>query len=59
MVRVDIVKDAINPADYQPDEDPTKVISHKTGRGPFQGTRWLENVSQATAAAVSVKMKLK
>lgn len=44
VVAIDIVKDPVNPSDYQPDEDPTKVTSHKTGRGPFQGTRWWEKV---------------
>uniref|UniRef100_A0A0P4WS10 Phosphatidylinositol transfer protein N-terminal domain-containing protein n=1 Tax=Scylla olivacea TaxID=85551 RepID=A0A0P4WS10_SCYOL len=59
VVHVDIVKDPVNPTDYQPDEDPSKVTSHKTGRGPFQGTRWWEKVSQAAAAVVRVKIKFK
>lgn len=43
-VRIDIVNDPVNSADYLADEDPSKVTSKKTGRGPFSGARWWQEV---------------
>jgi len=34
--RIDIAVDAVDPKDYKPEEDPSKVKSEKTGRGPLE-----------------------
>ncbi|NXM68901.1 PITM1 protein, partial [Serilophus lunatus] len=38
---IDIVRDAISPGEYKPEEDPKLYHSSKTGRGPL-GDDWLE-----------------
>ncbi|XP_053645243.1 phosphatidylinositol transfer protein beta isoform isoform X3 [Cherax quadricarinatus] len=40
VVMVDIANDPVSAADYHPDEDPTKYISKKTGRGPLRDPYW-------------------
>ena len=37
VVNIDIANDAVAPADFKKDEDPTKFKSEKTGRGPLTG----------------------
>ena len=37
VVPIDIANDAVAPADYKAEEDPTLVKSEKTGRGPLSG----------------------
>ncbi|XP_055847761.1 phosphatidylinositol transfer protein alpha isoform isoform X1 [Episyrphus balteatus] len=44
VVHIDIANDAVTPADYKPDEDPTKFKSAKTGRGPLVGPDWKTKV---------------
>lgn len=43
IVNIDIANDHVEPADYKPDEDPTKFHSEKTGRGPL-GPNWQEDI---------------
>ncbi|XP_045597824.1 phosphatidylinositol transfer protein alpha isoform [Procambarus clarkii] len=40
VVMVDIANDPVSSADYNPDEDPTKYVSIKTGRGPLRTPHW-------------------
>ncbi|XP_042230657.1 phosphatidylinositol transfer protein alpha isoform-like isoform X2 [Homarus americanus] len=40
VVMVDIVNDPVYSGDYHPDEDPSKFVSKKTGRGPLKGSQW-------------------
>lgn len=44
VIHIDIANDAVTPADYKPDEDPTKFKSAKTGRGPLVGPDWKTKV---------------
>merc|ERR1712228_1033127 len=37
VVIIDIANDPVKAGDYKPDEDPSKVHSEKTGRGPLTG----------------------
>ncbi|ESN96762.1 hypothetical protein HELRODRAFT_67527 [Helobdella robusta] len=43
---IDIVTDVISSGDYQPEEDPTKFVSEKTGRGPLN-ENWREEYAGA------------
>ncbi|XP_002162295.1 phosphatidylinositol transfer protein alpha isoform [Hydra vulgaris] len=40
---IDIVNDPCRPNDYKAEEDPSKVKSEKTGRGPLIGADWSKN----------------
>lgn len=44
VVMIDIANDPIQPTDYKPHEDPTKIHSMKTGRGPLVG-KWQDTVN--------------
>ena len=43
VVKIDIANDAIAPADYKADQDPSKFKSKKTGRGPLKKD-WISKV---------------
>lgn len=42
VVRIDISNDPVERKDYNPEEDPAKFRSTKTGRGPLLGPNWKE-----------------
>ena len=44
VVMIDIANDPIQSSDYKPHEDPTKIKSEKTGRGPLVG-KWQDTVT--------------
>jgi hypothetical protein len=41
IVNIDIVKDAVDTADYKKEEDPAVFKSEKTGRGPLSKANWM------------------
>jgi hypothetical protein len=41
IVNIDIVKDAVDTADYKKEEDPSVFKSEKTGRGPLSKANWM------------------
>jgi hypothetical protein len=43
VIYIDIAGDPVAPSDYKEDCDPSKFVSAKTGRGPFQGKEWWKN----------------
>ncbi|KAG0730368.1 Phosphatidylinositol transfer protein alpha isoform [Chionoecetes opilio] len=55
VTRVDIVNDAVSEADYRADEDPAKVASRRTGRGPHSGAR-VSKSNGSTASQVQPVM---
>ncbi|XP_018026264.1 phosphatidylinositol transfer protein alpha isoform [Hyalella azteca] len=45
VIMIDIANDPVKPADYKPQEDPTKFKSQTTGRGPLVGKDWQDKVN--------------
>jgi len=50
VVFIDIANDTVLTKDYKPTEDPTKMKSEKTGRGPLTGKNWQETVEPVMCA---------
>jgi len=58
VVPIDIANDAVAPADYKAEEDPTLVKSEKTGRGPLSGN-WVSTTSPVMTAYKLVSIQFK
>ncbi|KAK3872109.1 hypothetical protein Pcinc_022791 [Petrolisthes cinctipes] len=59
VVKIDIANDPVSPDDYKSDEDPTKVASKKTGRGPLVGPRWWEKMDPVMTCYKLIKCEFK
>lgn len=59
VVFIDIANDTVAAGDYKEDEDPTKVKSQKTGRGPLIGPDWKERVDPVMTCYKLVTVEFK
>ncbi|XP_054166789.1 phosphatidylinositol transfer protein alpha isoform-like [Oppia nitens] len=50
IVFIDIANDNVLTKDYKPSEDPTRVTSEKTGRGPLTTKNWKDTVEPVMCA---------
>ena len=59
VINVDIAHAEVSPADYKPEEDPLKVKSEKTGRGPLVSKTWRQEVDPVMTCYKLVTIEFK
>ena len=59
VINVDIAHAEVSPADYKSEEDPLKVKSEKTGRGPLVSKTWRQEVDPVMTCYKLVTIEFK
>jgi len=59
VINVDIAHAEVSPADYKAEEDPLKVKSEKTGRGPLVSKTWRQEVDPVMTCYKLVTIEFK